>query len=264
MAAGENTCHGSDEFYKLSALYVIILLILLAGDIEANPGPPKRNAVQKEKGLERINDDSNVIDVLKDMWREIREMKSDIQQIGSLRSDVNKVIDDVSKAKEDTESIKKENRQLKKKIGELEDKIDVIENENKQNNIVINGLDIRVSDRQKEFEEKVSTLFKDKLKIREDIKVDKAFPNKDRSCMIVKLTNDRDKSLIISAAMALSDPAIYISSDYSYKVRQTRKKLIKHMIKARDNGHNAKLKFDKLLIDRKIYSLDELENGDYD
>ena len=48
-----------------------------------------------------------------------------------------------------------------------------------------------------------------------------------------------------------------ISEDYSFTVREKRrKKKVPHMIRGRESGLNASLRFDKLMIEDNVYTFD--------
>lgn len=50
---------------------------------------------------------------------------------------------------------------------------------------------------------------------------------------------------------------IWINNDYSKKVQEERTKLVKHVKEARGKGERAFLKYNKLVINGKEYTLDE-------
>ena len=49
--------------------------------------------------------------------------------------------------------------------------------------------------------------------------------------------------------------AVRIGEDYSQEVRDTRKKLIPELVKAKNDGKRAHLRYDKLVIDSVTYKL---------
>ena len=73
--------------------------------------------------------------------------------------------------------------------------------------------------------------------------------------MQVCLVNYRDKEEILRKARLLKGSNIYISEDFSRKVREHRNELIKFMkeVKSRDPGRRMTLRYDKLYIGNDVF-----------
>lgn len=69
--------------------------------------------------------------------------------------------------------------------------------------------------------------------------------------IIVKLTHFKDKSGILLAGPKLKDTSFSIREDYSAKVRVARKKLFTY---GQQNNASFKIRFDKLLIGKKVFT----------
>jgi hypothetical protein len=57
----------------------------------------------------------------------------------------------------------------------------------------------------------------------------------------------------------LAGTKIRIEHDYSRQVREIRRGLVPYLTEARKRGHGAFMKKDKLVVNGKLYSLEEVE-----
>ena len=76
--------------------------------------------------------------------------------------------------------------------------------------------------------------------------------------VMVTISQTRQRYDILEKARGsdkLSDMAVRICEDYSQEVRDTRKKLIPELVKAKNDGKRAHLRYDKLVIDSVTYKL---------
>ena len=90
--------------------------------------------------------------------------------------------------------------------------------------------------------------------------------NTNKPPVIVKFSTFKDKTNILQTAQAKlmdreqdteSETSYRVSEDFTSRVRSIRKTLGAYVVKARSSNKNAALSFDKLIIDDKIYKLDE-------
>ncbi|KAK6165496.1 hypothetical protein SNE40_022415 [Patella caerulea] len=237
------------------------------GDIESNPGPPKGS---KKANVDDIHDDSNVLQAIHSLHIEIAEIKSSVKDIASLNARVTQLADSVSLLTNEIKDLKVTNELLNEqseerqtKICELEKKVEFMESESKQSNIIIHGLKMEDSDNRDVREKKVRTYFREVLELEaDDIIIEKSYVMKNkRKSVLIKLNNMRQKSLIFEAAMKVRESSeVQVANDYSHSVRQKRKDLIPHMLSARKEGRKAGLRYDKLEIDGKMYTLDDLQS----
>ncbi|KAK6179601.1 hypothetical protein SNE40_011920 [Patella caerulea] len=198
----------------------------------------------------------------------MKEVKNGVKVIKSVADQVNSLTEEVSSLNNEIRTLRKSdaefirlNQEQACQIIDLQNKFNNFENEAKRNNVIIRGLKVNVisnfEEQRKECETVVAKLFTETLKIERSIDVEKCYLLKDEG-VLVKFKNSRDKNVVFSGVKEL-DSDIKIFNDFSYNVRQTRKQLIPHMLAAREEGKSSKLKFDKLVIDGNIFSLEDFE-----
>jgi homoaconitase/3-isopropylmalate dehydratase large subunit len=101
----------------------------------------------------------------------------------------------------------------------------------------------------------------DKLDMTGDIQFDRvhrlnASPT---SPVIACCTFYKDKEKILKAKRKLKGTQLFIGEDFSYRVRDIRRKLSSHLKIARSEGKRAIMVFDHLLVDGKKFYLGEGE-----
>ncbi len=76
--------------------------------------------------------------------------------------------------------------------------------------------------------------------------------------IIVKFNSFKDRATVRRAAFDKLDSQSRqkVSEDFTQRVRETRKTLCSFLVRARNNGHTASMKFDKLVIDGNVYKYD--------
>jgi hypothetical protein len=77
--------------------------------------------------------------------------------------------------------------------------------------------------------------------------------------ILIKFTNLWKKNDVLRSCKDLKGTNISISCDYSPEVRTTRKELLPYLHKAKQSNFKAFLKYDKLIIGSKAYTLSELK-----
>ena len=161
-------------------------------------------------------------------------------------------------------SIKQENSELKVKVIKQDKKIEPLEREIKRKNIIIKGVVDEESETTKETIVKATRILQ-KMGIRIDAAMDiddmrrigKYREQRNRP-ILMKLVTGITKMEIIKNARALKWTDIWIEEDYT-KAIQARKVLIPKMKEARQNGHKAQIKYNKLIINNKVYDITEIE-----
>ncbi|KAK6166215.1 hypothetical protein SNE40_022965 [Patella caerulea] len=123
--------------------------------------------------------------------------------------------EDFLSLKTSNENIKHEAEAGKLKMVELEQIMDAIENENKQRNIIVNGLRVKQKDTRREREDKVQMYSKDQLGL-ENINIEKTTVLKNaRNSLLVKLNSLKDKNDIFDDdSMKLRETCdVHVSND---------------------------------------------------
>ncbi|XP_035660128.1 protein unc-13 homolog C-like [Branchiostoma floridae] len=184
--------------------------------------------------------------------REVQEIKDSLH-FSQKEIDDNKL--NLYRHVQKVEDIETEITLLKKDITANDTKVDNLENQSRRNNILIDVVPDTKDETWDQCEQKVRDLLKEKLKLDpKQIEIERAhrngrFQDGGRPRPIVaKLLRFKDKDTIIKRAKYLKGSTIYMSEDFSEKVRQKRKELIPEMKAARERGNIAYLKFDILIV----------------
>ena len=161
--------------------------------------------------------------------------------------------------KRENEALKTENENLVSKVDSLERKIDDLEGRSKRNNIIIHGYPRHAKETWQECEDWLRDTITDKLEFSDNVEFDRVhrLNSKPDSPLIACCTFYKDKARILRARNKLKGTQIFIGEDFSFRVRDTRKKLIPHLKCAREQGKRATMVYDHLLIDGAKFGLGE-------
>ena len=145
---------------------------------------------------------------------------------------------------------------LEKSASSINEKLIDLENRSRRNNLRIDGIPEHVNETWKDCEEKVKVLLKNKLKLKDDIQIERAHrtgkENQGRPRTIVfKLLSYKDKALIMSCGKRLAGSGIYINEDFAKETVEKRKKLWEEVKKYRRDGKYAILQYDKVIVRNK-------------
>ena len=114
-------------------------------------------------------------------------------------------------------------------------------------------------------EEKVRSFIKNEMEMpgHESVEIERAHrlksSDRNKCTIIVKFTKFKDREAILRKASDIFDheSPFSVQADYTQRVKKHRRELGKEMIAARQNGQNAKIQYDKLVIDNKVYRYDD-------
>ena len=240
---------------------VLMDMLLLSGDVESNPGP---RGTTKEGGKSGGGRQTRLV--------------SSQGAVGIDRDDLASELKDLC---DRVDALEKENRQLKNAV-------DRLENQSRRNNLVFYGIDESDNETWEKCEESVRTVLADKFSVKaEEIEIERAHrlgrkrhpapaadddqarqggvPGEKPRPVIIKLLNWKQKEEILQAARGKRDSQVKISEDFSLTVRNTRKRLIPHLLELRKKNPNktVTLQFDKIKMGRRFFSIQDLEaNGE--
>ncbi|MEW8547768.1 MAG: hypothetical protein AB2693_30030 [Candidatus Thiodiazotropha sp.] len=268
----------------------------MIGGVEQNPGPPRYPPVRanapnapntrarassqstlgvNEAGdlgisrrLSHADDNTNMTQLLAGMRA---DMNLNMTGIHEKLSDLNTKVDNISQTCRDLQTenanLSAQNLDLKKKVDSLESRIDSIEGHSRRNNLIFHGIQGSLSEKWDETEQKVRSFMTDTLELpqADTVNIERAHRlrtrrNRDKPPIIVKFSSFKDKSSILHSARSKlrdSDGSFRVSEDFTPRVRNIRKTLGSYVVRARNSNRSAALSFDKLIIDDKIYKLDE-------
>jgi hypothetical protein len=177
-----------------------------------------------------------------------------------------KEVTEANKAlKAELDQVKLEKAQLASQQKELHEKLIKLESHSRRDNLLFEGVSESDPD---DVHKKLKSIFKDKLKINnpDDIKIVReqslgrkyTGPGNTPRPIIVNCHWFGDRMAIWKAKTNLQASTVYISEDYPKEINDRRRILKPIMMKAKQEKHAAFLNVDKLFIDGKQYSVDNI------
>ena len=144
-------------------------------------------------------------------------------------------------------------------------KLDYIEGQSRRNNVRITGLNGRLDEEWDTTEEKVRDFIRNDLNMpeMERVEIERAHRIKsydqNKCTIIVKFNRYKDREAILKKASEVlgEDSSYSIQQDLTQRVKKHRRELGKEMIAAKARGQEARIKFDKLLIDGELFRYDD-------
>ena len=257
-------------------------LLHQCGDIELNPGPPKLDprssfssststrqlrltSARQENVAGEKNDDYSINDIvtmLTDLSSKFDGMRNDMadlkQSQQELKTDLHDMWHTVNDLKEDNTMLKEENAVLTKKVDDLERKVDDLESRSKRNNVIIHGIPRDDKETWEDCESSVNEMLTDKLERADSVQFDRVhrLNASPQSPIIARCTFFKGKELLMKERRKLKGTGIYINEDFSFRVREIRRKLLPYLKSAREHGKKASMVYDHLVIEGKKYFLD--------
>lgn len=241
-------------------------LFLLGGDIEVNPGMTDENTDQEHNellatiGAVSDNQDSRhdeVMSVLTDLRPNQEALAQRVSDLAMRLAMVESAIENIESAPSAAdipqivnEAIKSESLALTSRLSELEDR-------SRRDNLLFYG----ISDNQQETWEDSEKLICDLLSRHFQIQlkgdeIDRAhrlgpFVRNKARPIIVKFASFKTKGGILAQKAKLKGSNISIGEDFCRETRHSRKKLLEF---AKASGQAYSLRFNKLTIDKKVYT----------
>lgn len=216
---------------------------------------------------ENVQDSASVTYLLSCMRTDMNQHMNEItDNLKSLNTKVDTISDTCDLLKSENETLKKQNEELCTKVSNLEQQIDSIEGQSRRNNLIFHGIKGNVSETWGVSENKVRSFISDELGIQtgESIDLERVHRlripgNRNDGPIIAKFTKFKDREMVHNFARKKLDgrSQYRVAEDFTPRVRQTRRALGEHLVRARNKGHRASMKFDKLVIENKIYKYDE-------
>uniref|UniRef100_L7LWR8 Putative tick transposon n=1 Tax=Rhipicephalus pulchellus TaxID=72859 RepID=L7LWR8_RHIPC len=245
---------------------VILQLLLLAGDVEENPGPANTRSADTQHNGEILSALQQIQSSQATMLNEIKSIHATLAQneeaFSEIRARLSKIESDCSSIKQlntDVSSLRTTTEQITNRIVNLETRIDDSEDRSRRNNLVFFGIVDAERETWAQSERLVIDVCQTNLGVTmqsRDIerahRLGRFRQNKNRP-IIVRLNNFKDKEQILSCAKKLKDSGISISEDYSHSTRIARKSLVAF---AKDKSTPYKLRHNKLIIDNCVYVFD--------
>ena len=248
---------GKESIRCFSLASLVFCLLLVAGDVEANPGPHTIDDVMNLLG--EMNSKFSEMNIKVDKVQEdIKDLKD---CCGNMRVEIEDLKNDMISLQKTNDDLLNENDHLKERVTKLEKKSDDLEERSRRNNLIFYGLPKESeSETNVQCEEKLHKLFKDDLNIQEEVVIDRAhrLGTSDTSPIIARLTYYKQKERILREKKILQtkNPSVSIGEDHSERVRGVRKLLLPHLKEAKKKKQSAFMVYDYLIIDNVKFVVD--------
>ncbi|KAH8030573.1 hypothetical protein HPB51_009634 [Rhipicephalus microplus] len=252
-------------------------LLSLCDDVESNPGPKgsSESVRGKESSSENLSDRSLLLEVLAGQ----KELMKRMDTIDSSQKDITNTLAQFKDRLESLEcgleylsvcqtkvaDVELHVSTMKSAITSKAEKVDDLENRSRRNNIIIHGVSEPQDETLPSLTSRITDdFFKGKLDlnvtgIERCHRLGSKRPNKTRP-VIVKLIDYREKLEILRNCVKPKDSGLYVTEDFSQKVRQARKNLWDSKVVNRERNERVKLLFDKVSVNGKLFVWDEAKN----
>lgn len=167
--------------------------------------------------------------------------------------------DEISKVRNDVALFKIENTKLQERVQIQEKQIEYLEREAKKKNLIIKGIKDTERETYIKREEEIVKLMKTiGVKMGTDsidmtYRIGRFNPEKERP-IVVKLTYEKSKYEILRNAKNLKGSNVWIDEDFTQKTQDERRTLIPMMKEIRSEGKTVVLRYNKLIVDGKVYT----------
>ncbi|XP_050033145.1 uncharacterized protein [Dermacentor andersoni] len=236
---------------------VVRTLLLLAGDIESNPGPDTVLAELKKLSTGQ----SQLLAEVQGLRNQLTTTEQAISDLSKRLSNLETRYQDLVTLRTDMDAICTNTTQTAKDIKGIEARLDDAENRSRRNNLIFyNITDNNASENYAQSEETVLRLCRDHLGLTIDPKeIERAHRlgrHSSGRCrpIIVKLTFFKTKQLILSNGRKLKGTDYSVGEDFSRPVRDARKHLVRF---AKTKNTKFSLRYKTLFIGPKQYAFDE-------
>eukprot|EP00745_Piridium_sociabile_P035534 TRINITY_DN6216_c0_g1_i1.p1 TRINITY_DN6216_c0_g1~~TRINITY_DN6216_c0_g1_i1.p1 ORF type:complete len:347 (-),score=49.22 TRINITY_DN6216_c0_g1_i1:468-1508(-) len=199
---------------------------------------------------------NNKFDQMSDDVKDVKEM------FATLQGEIRNLKDEISELKCENESLKGENNKLNAKLEYVDKKVDDLEGRSKRNNIIIHGMPRIGNETWQDCEDSVREMITDKLEFSDNVEFDRVhrLSSNPNSPIVARCTFFKDKDRILRAKQKLKGSQIFVGEDFSFRVREMRRKLVPHLKAARNQNKKASMVYDHLVIEGKKYGLGSDEN----
>ena len=286
---------GKAVFGFVRMTLVFSLLLMLCGDVEPNPGPSKpvrqsdrvttrqstlsfsadrRASVEPTgppvgspfSGGVQERPQSELFTFLTQMKKDLLSQNTRVMnEVKSINTKLDDLTQRVKDLKSENEELKESNKSLQTQLSSVVTKLDYLEGQSRRNNLRFNGLHGKFDEEWEVTEQKVRSFVKNDMEMPGyqfvDIERAHRIKSRDRNkcTVIVKFTKFKDRQAILKRASEVfdSDSAFSVNADYTKRVKKHRRELGKRMIAARQAGQEAKISYDKLVIENKVYRYDD-------
>ncbi|KAL9964014.1 hypothetical protein ACROYT_G027585 [Oculina patagonica] len=257
---------------------------------DAVPDTSRKRPRRSESGSQTEDNGScsgccNMADIIAEMNRkldlalarivEIDEIKKKQKQLENTNADLEKSLqfahESISKLSERVVAQEKTISELEKGVNELtksanfeKERAIKLESHSRRNNLIFYGIPEERNENSSKTESTLFSFMENNLKLKEEdidgISIERAHrlgkqnasDEKPRP-IIAKFTFHKNKEIILSNARVLAGTDFGISQDFPREIVEIRRGLVKVLKEAKKKGRDAKLIYDKLYIDGRLY-----------
>ena len=188
----------------------------------------------------------------------IEGIETKISELAELKGLVEELEKGQKKITQSVEMLSRKCEELSTTVEQLSVKVDQLENQNRRNNVVIHGI----------AEEEGETWLNTEALVKENLQrligvslvegeIERAHRigrvGNGRRPIIVKFLSFKTKSLVLERGRLLRGTGVGMSEDFSARVRGIRRRLLPVLKDAKERGHRATIRYDKLFIDGRLY-----------
>ena len=256
---------------------VMSLCLLLSGDIESNPGPAGPAGTTRSHSSSRtrqqtLDPTGNIVadePSLRDIMTGINNLNTTVtnmsQELKHLTSTVNTLQQNYTSVHNEVKLLKDENNILHTKLKQLETNLDVLEGHSRRQNILFFGIQpAQPNETNTQCEQTLRDTLHNKINltnIRFD-RVHRISSKKGIQPIIARVTDYKDKIKILKERHRLKGTQIFLSEDYTSRIRNVRKNLAPFVKQIRQQNKDIQvmMKFDHLIIDGERYDYCEQKN----
>nr|XP_037273875.1 uncharacterized protein LOC119166656 [Rhipicephalus microplus] len=247
--------------------HVILNLLLLAGDIEENPGPTQSASSQPSDDIMSVlnaiqSGQATLLDEMKSIHLKLSENDKALDDIKKRLGEIEGVCSSIALVKEQIHEVQGMAEQSTKMFASLATRLDDSEDRARRSNLVFFGLKDNEHETWEQSEKLIidfcSASLESSLQPR-DIegahRIGRFRPNNNRP-IIVRFSHFKDKEGVLSRSARLKGTNYKITADFSPATRLARKKLVEF---GRTQRKPFKLRYDKLILDNTTYLFDSTE-----
>ncbi|CAN7941741.1 unnamed protein product [Ixodes hexagonus] len=234
-----------------------LLILLLSGDVELNPGPTVSEQIE------------TILLSQRDMTARLASIEQRLEQSAASANErltsIEHRIEALSFSAQKLEQCEASIESLKSQVVTLLDKVDDLENRSRRNNLIVYGINEEDNETLSSIRKAViEDLFKSKMGVNvasvERIhRLGRKAANKSRP-VIIKFFDYNEKMLLMKNAPKLKGTKISVSEDYSRRVQEIRKQLWQTVKDNRTQDDKVFLRYDKLILNNDVYAWDNVNN----
>ena len=273
---------GVADFFSVTTL----LAMLVIGGVELNPGPGSltdNSASMDRQPSSDTGSDSNNSDNFTRLHTALAGVTAAIgrletgqasfsksqaslsSQLTDVKSKLDRKLAQIEQKQEEQgsrmnelsaecERLHAENSCLRSSVNCLEEKVDVLENHSRRNNLLFFGIEQRPNESWEDCEETLHDIIYDKMGVRSEVFIERA--HRVGKAVIAKFLSFKDKTKVLSHAKFLKGSSISVREDVSLAVREKQKHLVPLMKDLREKKNKAKLRHDKLVTSKGVFTYD--------